>query len=129
MACSVTSIQGLPANSRRGIALLDLDDDPEADAKAVFEGLEGNDRYKVLSRFGHWQDGQVRDEYHHGFDHSPNELCYVFKWNKGNIRHRMYGFLCHPKSADGRFLGCVLVSHTTKNERKPIPPNWQGSTD
>lgn len=121
MPCVVTFISGLPPNSRRGLAFLQLDRDENLNAKSVFDGLPEKTRLDVLARFQHWMDGQVFDDYHHGWGSPDNRLCYVFKWKQKNVRQRMYGFLAHPKRDNQQFMACILVSRTPKSQGETDP--------
>jgi len=121
MSCSVTFIPGLQPGVRRGLAFLDRAGDSHINAKAVFQDLGDKTRFELLSRFQHWQDGNIFPGYHHGWSAAPNDKCYVFKWRRGTVRYRMYGFLIHPRATDKRFEACILVSYTQKSEHETDP--------
>jgi hypothetical protein len=90
-------------------------------AKSVFDRLPEKTRLDVLARFPHCMDGQVFDDYHHGWSSTDNRLCYVFKWKQKKVRQPMYGFLTHPKRDNQQFMACILVSHTPKSQRETDP--------
>jgi hypothetical protein len=97
----------------RGLAWFIADPpDKDINAKAIFESLSEDDQRTLRSRFDYWLDGGKHDKYFHGW---PNEQvykdCFVFKLQK----LRLFGFLCHPRKDEPRFLLCVLVSHSIKD--------------
>lgn len=121
MPCAVTFISGLDPNSRRGLAFLQIEGDADVNAKSVFERLPEKTRLDVLARFQHWMDGQVFDDYHHGWNAPENRSSYVFKSKQKRVRQRMYGFLIHPRKDAPQFMACILVSHTPKSQHETDP--------
>jgi hypothetical protein len=118
MAASVRAVTGVKETSYRGLAYLTWPEDDEVTAEPTITRLSQptkDDKRKVWSRFDHWIDGNVKDEYFHGWNEPGFEHCFVSKWNQGNNMQRLYGTLFHPKpKTNKRFLLCVLFSHVVK---------------
>jgi hypothetical protein len=114
----VRKVDGLKASTRRAVAFLSSAEDSELDAWDTFEKLSANRRREVYTRFDHWIDGGIRDNYFHGWpNNSRHKHCFTFKWKEKAQHHRLYGFLVHPLPLENpSFLVCVLVSHARKNE-------------
>ena len=53
-------------SQRRSIAFLEMDGDESLDAKKIFIGLSDKVRRDLHSRFDHWVDCLIFDDYHHG---------------------------------------------------------------
>ena len=112
-------VDGLNTNSRRGLAwLIVTPSDKHINAKKTFEGLKDRVKNDVRNRFDAWLSGLIHDKYYHGWNEVGYTDCFVFKYKKNGQHQRLYGFLCHPRINDNRFLLCVLASHTTKNEHE-----------
>lgn len=111
---------GFRTSSQRALGFLESPDDPDLNARSIFDGLRENQKRIVRTRIDHWIDGGKHDRYFHGW---PNRArykgCFVFKWKKGRVRHRLYGFLCHPIPHSNRaFQLCVLVNHAAKTQEE-----------
>jgi len=131
MPYSVSPLGGLRSNDRRGLAFLECSDDTDINAKTVFEKLQEKTKRDLRTRFDHWIDGNRHDKYFHGSPSDPRyKECFVFKWRKGKVHHRLYGFLIHPKpQRNPRFQVCVLVSHGTKTEEYTDLTELDGAKD
>jgi hypothetical protein len=117
MPYSVTLVEGVPSNTRRGIAFLESDSDGDVNGKGVFDGLRKKLKNDVRGRFDFWLSGGVCDKYFHGWPNGNNRKgCFVFKWKNAGALHRLYGFLFNPRPGDPRFQVCVLMRHTQKKE-------------
>lgn len=122
----VTKIAGLASSERRAVAFMSCETDDDIDADTALATLQTeshkSQRRDLWSSFDLWIGFGRNDNRFHGW---PNEAefknCIVFKWNKNNVRHRLYGFTCHPILSNARFQLCVLMSHRTKNERHTDP--------
>jgi hypothetical protein len=55
------------------LAFLQIDGDEDLNAKSVFDALPEKTRLDILARFQHWMDGQIFDDYHHGWS-SPDTV-------------------------------------------------------
>ena len=95
-------------------------DDLDLDAHRVFNGLREDQKRNVRSRIDHWIAGGIHDRYFHGWpDYPQYKECFAFKWRKGRVGHRLYGFLCHPSPrTNERFQLCVLVYHAAKTQEQ-----------
>jgi hypothetical protein len=114
---SLVRVSGLRTTARRSIAFLTHIDVGELNAADVFKGLDGDKERLVRTRFDHWIDGYIQDNYYHGWPNVPKwKYCFVFKWKNGRVNHRLYGFLFNPQDANPRFQVCILCSHTTKQQ-------------
>ena len=115
---SVSPVTGLRPSTRRTVVFLESREDISLDARQSFESLNGNRDREIRTRFDHWIDGGTNDRWFHGWpnDHRYKD-CFVFKWKEDRHDHRLYGFLCNPKSSNRGFRACVLVFHATKKER------------
>ncbi len=113
--------------TRRGLAFLVCENDPTIDAKTVFYGLERKQQMLVRTRFDHWLEGNIHNQYFHGWDKPGYRKCFVFKWKGNRQNHRLYGFLCHPLRHDRAFQLCVLVSHARKNSWETDPRELDGA--
>jgi hypothetical protein len=131
MPYSVSPIGGLRSNNRRGLAFLERSDDADINAKAVFERLQEKTKRDLRTRFDHWIDGNHHDKYFHGWPGDERyKECFVFKWRKGKVHHRLYGFLINPKPQENpRYQLCVLVSHGTKTEEYTDLTELDGAKD
>jgi hypothetical protein len=131
MSYSVSPIPGLRSNDRRGLAFLECTHDADINAKAVFEKLKEKIERDLRTRFDYWIDGYHHDKYYHGWPSDPRyKQCFVFKWRKGKVHHRLYGFLIHPTPlTNPRFQVCILVSHGTKTEEYTDLTELDGAKD
>jgi len=118
MQFSVSTVNGVRASKRRGIAFLESATDSRIDARTAFDGLKENDERNLRARFDHWLDGNTHDKYFHGWPNLEKyKQCFVFKWKKAGTNHRLYGFLYNPKPlTDPGFQVCVLVAHAQKSD-------------
>ncbi len=98
----------------RGIGF--LEGHSELDAGAKFDSFEGTNARAFRSHMDQWLDGANGPDTHfHNFKtDTKHRNCFVFKYKK----HRLYGFLCHPKDTDLRFQLCSLCIYATKNEHE-----------
>jgi hypothetical protein len=116
MACKIVRIEGVRSSSRRTVVFLEDDADESVDAKAAFDDLDSKTKRDVLSRFEHWVDGGVHDDYHHGWNDEKYGSCYCFRWRRGTNRYRLYGFLVNPMAkTNPRHQVCVLAFYAQKN--------------
>ena len=117
--CSVKIRAGRDHN-RRAVAFLDYEQVRYVDIHEAFKKLSVNEKKYFNTSFDYWIGGMdSKIDRYHGWN--KNEFggryqeCFVFK----NPPHRLYGFLCHPKTPeDGRFLMCVLILHAEKRKWK-----------
>jgi hypothetical protein len=110
--CSIAPIDDLKTSARRAIVFLVCNG--VLNGKTIFDGLsEARDR-EVRGRFDHWIDGNVFPRYFHGWNDSPYNHCFCFRWKDNRVHQRLYGFICNPKREDQRFELCVLVLHAAK---------------
>lgn len=122
-------VKGIRDHERNGgIRFLRLGDEESLNAAQVFSSLNTKDERLLLDRFDYWLQGGIRDDYFHGFPNHPTyKHCYVFKWKKKRVGHRLYGFICNPHKARPRFRLCVLVSHSTKTTWETDPEELAGA--
>ena len=119
----------LKPSQRRAIAFLECPEDDGINAMLIFEGMDQDTKRMVMSRFDYWIDGGVNDRWFHGWPNNPKHKdCFVFKWNKGRLHHRFYGFLFHPMpKTNARFQVCILCSYATKNSQNTDPSELEGA--
>ena len=110
--------EGFGTSSRRALGFLELPDHPDLDARRVFDGLGEKPKLAVNTRIDHWIGGGTKKAWFHGWPNLANyKECFTFKWNKGGVGQRLYGFLCHPMPHSNRgFQLCVLVYNDTKTQ-------------
>lgn len=123
MPYTAIPISGVRASSRRGIAFLVSESDRKVDAKLYFDGIKKEKiKRDVLARFDYWLGGNTCDKYFHGWPNDANRRdCFACKWREGHSRHRLYGFLAHPRVFAPAFQVCVIVSHEEKNTEHTEP--------
>ncbi len=108
----IAEIGGLKDSNRRAVVFLIGD---ACDGKAKFDRLAAQRERDLRNRMDHWIDGQIKDEYHHGWPNSQeHKSCYCFKWREKKVRQRLYGHLCNPREGDARFRLCVLMFYDDK---------------
>jgi len=111
LSLTLRLLTGCRPFTRRGIGF--LDGHKELDAGSTFDQLEGTQHGRFFrSSMDQWLDGaNGPDSRFHNFknDSEFREL-FVFKCDK----HRLYGFLCHPKDDDARFQLCILCIYAAK---------------
>jgi hypothetical protein len=110
----IKPIQGVIAKPRRTVVFLEDDEDKEVNASSTFSCLDINMKRNLLSRVDLWMDGGRCDHYFHGWNEEDRKYCFVFKIRRGNVRHRFYGFLCHPSRSKPNFEVCALLYYTRK---------------
>jgi hypothetical protein len=109
-------------HSRRGVAFLISSDDKKVNAYDFYDRLDKENviRRMFNTRFDNWQEGQLPKKHrYHGWNKSEFKgsytQCFVFKYKE----HRLYGFLCNPKTPrNPNYQICVLTRYTTKNEHE-----------
>ena len=110
---SILEILGIRVSARRAVVFLECGD--ELNASKMFAKLPEKRDRELRSHFDYWIDGGINDAWFHGWpNHERYKHCFSFRWRERNVRHRIYGFLCHPKNDDPRFQLCVLISHARK---------------
>jgi hypothetical protein len=125
--CRVEQIDGLQRSEDRALAFLICPDDPDVDAKEVFESLPEDKKRLVRDRFDYWLQHGRHNPYFHGWDNDPYKNCFVFKWKQNRQHQRLYGFLIHPcPKTDKRIEVCVLASHAPKNTEETDPAELNG---
>ena len=130
-AYSVVRIDGLKPSDRRGIVFLVREGDGDLNAAETFGVLEQKQKRAVFDRFDLWVDGDIKDNYFHGWPNIPKyKQCFVFKWKHKKRNHRLYGFLYHPQpKTRPRFQLCVLISHATKNTWETDPSELDSANE
>jgi len=124
----IEPIPKLQQSTRRGLAFLICDGDPNINAKAVYEALDDSKRTLVRNRFDHWLQGGIFPKYFHGWNDPNYRECFVFKWKENDQHQRLYGFLIHPRpKTDLRLEICVLISHAQKNTEPTDPSELNGA--
>lgn len=121
MAYWISFIDGVKCNERRQIVFLESDTDGNVNAKPSFDRFPVNVQHNLRARFEHWIDCNVCDEYFHGWSEEDRKDCFVFRWRKGTIRQRLYGFLFHPYLQNRRFQVCALVVYAEKCRAETDP--------
>jgi hypothetical protein len=114
MGYSLCPISNIRASVRRCLIFLE-DAEGRLNGKQVFDCLDEKLRRDLLSRFEHWIDGQICDQYHHGWNEPSKKVCYCFRWKRRTTRYRLYGFLCNPDPGNPRLQVCVLAIYAQKN--------------
>lgn len=118
MAYKFTVVPQLRNSTKRSIGFLECDEDPDLDARPVFEALKPSKDRLVRSRFDSWIDKIRNDNWYHGW---PNDAevkeCWSFRWeDRGHKHHRLYGYLYNPQpNTNPGFQVCVLTYHDVKN--------------
>jgi hypothetical protein len=122
MAYSIERIKGhsYDQSVRRVVVFLFSNpEEPEFNAKKEFDALKDKHRFELQTRFDHWQRGEHKPDWHHGWNEPAYQDCYVFKRKEHKVRYRYYGFLVRPRlTTDGGFTVCVLVSHASKSQEE-----------
>ncbi len=105
---------------RRAIAFLESPEDASLDAGAVFNALSKSKQRIVRDRFDYWvRGGDNMPNWFHGWNEIPYRECFCFKWKENRQRHRLYGFLCHPRPiTNAGFWLCVLIYHDVKRQEE-----------
>lgn len=126
--CRVEHIENLQRGKDRALAFLICPDEPDIDAKEVFDNLTDEKKRLVRDRFDYWLQGGKHKPYFHGWDYAPYKNCFVFKWKEKRQHQRLYGFLIHPcPKTNPRLEVCVLVSHAPKNTEETDPAELNGA--
>jgi hypothetical protein len=111
-------VDGLNVGQQRGLAWLIVDPiNKKYNAKEVFEKMKPNTQIHLLNRMESWLEGQRNNVWFHGWNEDGFRKCFVFKYKE----HRIYSFLCNPRTDNLEFQMCVMSSHTTKNEQAADP--------
>jgi hypothetical protein len=105
----------------RSVAILDSEGS-RLGVHHKFGNLRDNEKKRFLNSFDAWCANISRPKRYHGWDKSEQNGryadCFVFKGKENASSLRLYGFLCHPKSTDPRFLMCALAHYAYKNEKE-----------
>jgi hypothetical protein len=126
--CRVERIESLQRSKDRALAFLICPDEPDIDAREVFDSLPDDKKRLLRDRFDYWLQHGKHNPYFHGWDHAPYKNCFVFKWKQKTQHQRLYGFLIHPcPNTNKRLEVCVLVSHAPKNTEETDPAELNGA--
>jgi hypothetical protein len=97
----------------RGIGF--LEGHKELNAGVKFDAFKGNTARGFRSKMDQWLDGaNGPGTSFHTFKNPAHRHCFAFKHHE----HRLYGFLCHPRDNDARFMLCALCIYATKHEHE-----------
>jgi hypothetical protein len=115
-ACTV-EIRAGEFSQRRGVAFLTNTKVSYVNISSEFESLDENTQRTFNTRFDSFVAGfDNKPNWYHGWDKSQYggtySGCFVVKARDD----RLYGFLCHPKAIDPRYLLCVLILHANKTD-------------
>lgn len=111
-------VDGLSVGRQRGLAwLIVAPRNKKYNAKDVFEKMKPNIQNHLLNRMESWLEGQRNNVWYHGWNEEGFRKCFVFKYKE----HRIYSFLCNPRTNHPEFQLCVMSTHTTKNEQAADP--------
>ena len=120
---TVVLVPGLWCDGERGLGFLVSSLDASIDAKKAYDGLNEKKKGDLRNRFDYWLGGGKHDDYFHGWPSEPNyKKCFSFRWNDAKMRHRMYGFLYHPRpNTQPSYEVCILISHARKTTWETDP--------
>jgi len=118
-AYRIIPVAGVRESNHRAIVFLEADDDKWVNAFHEFSKIQKAAKQKeyhdVSTRFDYWIDGNTHNLWFHGWSDPKYRNCFVFKWKRGGVNQRFYGFLCHPRASDLKFVACVLATYATKS--------------
>jgi hypothetical protein len=111
-------VDGLSVGRQRGLAwLIVAPRNKKYNAKEIFEKLGTKTQNQLLNRMDSWLEGHRSNVWYHGWNEEDFRKCFVFKYKE----HRIYSFLCNPRTGNPEFQLCVMSSYTTKNEKAADP--------